>query len=87
MKRTYPLIIEQGDDGLFGFFPDLPGLTVAGSTREEVVASARDFLREYLADYEQRGKPWPDATRAVGMELLDIEEAEVRAAVVQPEAR
>jgi hypothetical protein len=42
MKRSYPLLIEQGDDGLFGFFPDLPGLTVAGTTREEVVALARE---------------------------------------------
>jgi predicted RNase H-like HicB family nuclease len=87
MKRTYPLIIEQGDEGLFGFFPDLPGLTVAGGTREEVVAAARDFLRDYLADFQQRGKPWPDATRAVGMELLDIEEADVRAAAARPLAR
>jgi predicted RNase H-like HicB family nuclease len=87
MKRTYPLIIEQGEEGLFGFFPDLPGLTVAGGTHEEVVASARGFLREYLADFQQRGQPWPDATRAVGLELLDMDEADVRAAVVQPEAR
>jgi hypothetical protein len=42
MKRSDPLLIEQGDDGLFGFFPDLPGLTVAGTTREEVVALARE---------------------------------------------
>ena len=45
MKRSYPLIIEQGDEGLFGFFPDLPGLTVAGATREEVVALARELQR------------------------------------------
>ena len=87
MKRSYPLLIEQGDDGLFGFFPDLPGLTVAGTTREEVVALAREFLREYLADYQERGQPWPDATRAVALELLDIEDAEVQAATPRPEAR
>jgi predicted RNase H-like HicB family nuclease len=87
MKRSYPLLIEQGDDGLFGFFPDLPGLTVAGTTREEVVALAREFLREYLADYQERGQPWPDATRAVALELLDVEEAEVQAATPRPEAR
>ena len=87
MKRSYPLIIEQGDEGLFGFFPDLPGLTVAGASREEVVAHARDFLREYLADYEERGEAWPDATRAVGLELLDVEEADVRAAMARPTNR
>ena len=81
MKRSYPLIIEQGDEGLFGFFPDLPGLTVAGATREEVVALAREFLRDSLADFQQRGEPWPDATRAVGLELLDVEEADVRLAI------
>jgi predicted RNase H-like HicB family nuclease len=76
MKRSYPLIIEQAKEGLFGFFPDLPGLTVAGETRDEVVAHARDFLRDYLADYRQRGLPWPDATQAIGLELVEIEEAE-----------
>lgn len=86
MKRSYPLIIEQGDQGLFGFFPDLPGLTVAGATREEVVAMARTYLREYLADFQERGQPWPDATRAVGMELLEIEEAEVHTAPATPAA-
>jgi predicted RNase H-like HicB family nuclease len=86
MKRTYPLIIEQGDERLFGFFPDLPGLTGAGGTREEVISQARDFLRDYLADFEQRGKPWPDATRAVGMELLDVQASEVRASLAQAKA-
>lgn len=87
MKRTYPLIIEQGDEGLFGFFPDLPGLTVAGKSREEVVASAREFLREYLADYQQRGEPWPEPTNAVGMELLDVDDSEVNAAAAIVQAR
>lgn len=86
MKRTYPLIIEQGEEGLFGFFPDLPGLTVAGATRDEVLASARTFLHEYLADYLQRGEPWPEATQAVGLELLDVEEAEVQAVPARPHA-
>lgn len=87
MKRSYRLIVEQGDEGLFGFFPDLPGLTVAGGSREEGVASARNFLREYLADFQQRGEPWPEATRAVGLDLLDVEESEVLGAVARPHAK
>jgi hypothetical protein len=60
---------------------------VAGATREEVVAVAREFLRESLADFQQRGQPWPAATRAVGLELLDVEEADVRTAMIPSQAR
>lgn len=85
MKHTYPLIIEQGDEGLFGFFPDLPGLTVAGGTHEEVVSRARQFLREVLADHSRRGEPWPEPTRATRLELLDVERADVQGAPASPE--
>jgi len=35
-------------------------LVVAGDTREEVVALAREFAWDYLADFDQKGQPWPD---------------------------
>jgi len=77
MKRTYPLLIEQGDRGLFGHFPDLPGLVVAGDTREEVVALAREFARDYLADFDQKGRPWPDPSPTVALAQVEIDQAEV----------
>ena len=48
-----PLIFQEY------LFPDLPGLAVSGDTREEVVLHAGEYLRDYLADYKQRGEPWP----------------------------
>ncbi len=35
----------------------------------------------YLEDFIERGQPWPDAIPAVRMELVEIEESEVAAAV------
>jgi predicted RNase H-like HicB family nuclease len=87
MKRTYPLLIEQGDKGLFGHFPDLPGLVVAGDTREEVVALARDFMRDYLADYTEKGAHWPDPSPTIALALVEIDEAEVMPQAAKAEAR
>ena len=86
MKRTYPMIIEQGKDGLFGSFPDLPGLTVGGDTAEELVALAREFMVDYLADCMEKGGEWPEASPTVAVVQVDVEETEVlsQAAKAQP---
>jgi predicted RNase H-like HicB family nuclease len=76
MKRTYPMIVEQGEHGLFGYFPDLLGLTVGGDTREELEALAREFMRDYLEDYDRRGEPWPEATQAVALTFVEFDDAE-----------
>ncbi len=38
-------------------------------------------LSLYLEDFIERGQPWPDPTLPVRMELVEIEESEVVAAV------
>ena len=87
MKRTYPMIVEQGEHGLFGYFPDLPGLTVGGDTREELEALAREFMRDYLEDYDRRGEPWPEATQAVALAYVEFDDAEVAPAARQAQAQ
>jgi predicted RNase H-like HicB family nuclease len=81
VRHTYPLIVEQGDKGLLGFFPDLPGLMVGGNTREEVLALAREFIRDYLADFDRRGEPWPESTQAVALELVEVDESDMKSHV------
>jgi predicted RNase H-like HicB family nuclease len=76
MKRTYPMIVEQGEHGLFGYFPDLPGLTVGGDTREELEALAREFMRDYLQEIGRRGEPWPEPTPAVALAFVEFDDAE-----------
>ena len=78
MKRTYPMIVEKGEHGLFGYFPDLPGLTVGGDTREELEALAREFMRDYLEDYDRRGEPWPEATPAVALTFVEFDDAKAK---------
>jgi predicted RNase H-like HicB family nuclease len=81
------MIVERGKQGLFGSFPDLPGLTVAGDTEEELVALARDFMRDYLADYTEKGAPWPEPSSAIAVALVEIDEAEVMPQAAKAEAR
>lgn len=81
MKRRSPLIIERGKEIYAGYFPDLPGCTTSGETPEEVSRNAKEALSLYLEDFIERGQPWPDATQAVRMELVEIEESEVLTAV------
>lgn len=48
--HNYLLIIERGDECLWGYFPDVPGCTTAGATVEEVRASAVAALASHLED-------------------------------------
>ena len=81
MKRRYSLIIERGKEIYAGYFADLPGRTTSGETPEEVSRIAKEALSHYLEDFIERGQPWPDPTQAVRMELVEIEESEVAAAL------
>ncbi len=77
MRRRYPLIIEGEEGNFCGYFPDLPGCTTAGRTIEEVTSNGKDALLLYLEEFATNGKPLPDATEAVRMELIEIEQAEI----------
>jgi predicted RNase H-like HicB family nuclease len=58
--RDYLVIFEQGKDGGWGAYsPDLPGLGVAGETREEVEALIRDGIRVYIGELREEGLPIP----------------------------
>ena len=53
----YLLIIEKGDQALWGYFPDVPGCTTAGSSVEEIRANAQEALAGFFED----GDPVPEA--------------------------
>ncbi len=88
MKRSYPLIIEGEEGNYCGYFPDLPGCTTGGKTIEEIKSNGKEALFLYLEDFAISGEPLPDATEAVAMEMVEIDEAEIeemaRSAGAQP---
>ena len=77
MGRRYPLIVEGVEGNYGGYFPDLPGCTTAGRTIEEISGNAKEALLLYLEEYAANGKPLPEASEAVRMEMIEIDRAEI----------
>jgi predicted RNase H-like HicB family nuclease len=62
-RRPYPLVIWHDDEnGWAGIMPDLPGLSAAGDTPEEMIAIAEEAKRLWIAAALADGKPVPDPT-------------------------
>lgn len=56
----YTVIIEQGEDGGWGArAPDLPGLVMAGDTREDLLKSIPDGIETYIEVLREAGEPVP----------------------------
>lgn len=49
MDNTYTAIIKQDGDWWIGWFEEVPGTNCQEATREALVESLRDVLREALA--------------------------------------
>ena len=77
MKRRYPLIVEGEEGNYNGYFPDLPGCTTGGRTISEIVENAREALLLFLEEYANSGKPLPEASEAVRMEVIEINRSDL----------
>lgn len=58
--RRYLVIIEQAEDNLSAYSPDLDGCVATGKTREEVEANMREAIRLHIAGLQQDGLPIPE---------------------------
>ena len=62
-SRPYPLVIwHDEENGWAGIMPDLPGLSAAGDTPEEMIAIAEEAKRLWIAADLADGKLVPDPT-------------------------
>ena len=67
----YAVIYETTSSGFSAYVPDLPGIAVAGSSRDEARAMLRKAIAWHLEALAARGEPIPAAT--TGAEELELD--------------
>ncbi|PAD73685.1 type II toxin-antitoxin system HicB family antitoxin [Paenibacillus campinasensis] len=70
MKDThiYPVVIEQSDDGVSLYFPDIPGTAVLAPNVVSGIKEAKMMLIDRLIEMEDKNLPIPEPS-----DLRDIE--------------
>ncbi len=63
----YVVIYEHGPDSWGAYCPDLPGLGVAGDTREEVEQLIKEGAELHIASLREHGEAVPTPTTTVGV--------------------
>jgi predicted RNase H-like HicB family nuclease len=56
----YLVVIEHEDESWGAYCPDLPGLGVAGASREEVESLIKDAVPLHVASLREHGDPVPE---------------------------
>ena len=59
MENKYLIVIEQTENNLSAFSPDLPGCVATGSTHTEIEEKMRDAIRMHLDGMREDGIPIP----------------------------
>ena len=59
MENKYLIVIEQSENNLSAFSPDLPGCVATGTTREEIEERMREAIRMHLDGMREDGIPIP----------------------------
>ena len=67
----YLVVIERDGDSWGAYCPDLPGVGVAGGSREEVEALIRETIAFHLEGLRDAGEPIPRPT-AVDTTRVDV---------------
>jgi predicted RNase H-like HicB family nuclease len=67
----YLVIIEREGEAWGAYCPDLPGVGVAGDSREEVEGLIREAVSLHLAALREAGDPIP-VPSAVGTTLVEV---------------
>ena len=69
----YAIVIEQGENNLSAYVPDLPGCITTGRTVEEIERNIREAIELHLDGMREDGEPIPAPHTAVGyVELQSV---------------
>lgn len=63
--RKYAIVIEQGENNLSAYVPDLRGCITTGRTVEEMERNIREAIELHLEGLREDGEPIPEAHTAV----------------------
>jgi len=56
----YVVIVEQGENGIGAYVPDLPGCVAVGETKEEVLRLIGEAVELHLEGLREDGVPIPE---------------------------
>ena len=56
----YMVILEQGENGVGAYVPDLPGCVAVGETKEEVLRLIGEAVELHLEGLREEGLPIPE---------------------------
>jgi predicted RNase H-like HicB family nuclease len=56
----YMVIVEQGENGIGAYVPDLPGCVAVGETKEEVLRLIGEAVELHLEGLREDGLPIPE---------------------------
>jgi predicted RNase H-like HicB family nuclease len=63
--KKYAIVIEQGDNNLSAYVPDLPGCITTGRTLDEIQHNIREAIELHLCGLREEGLPIPEPHTAV----------------------
>src|SRR5271154_2103732 len=71
--RKYAIVIEQGENNLSAYVPDLPGCITTGRTIQEIERNIREAIEFHLEGLREDGEAIPDPHTAVAyVELQEV---------------
>ena len=70
--RKYAIVIEQCDNNLSAYVPDLPGCIATGRTMEEIEQNMREAIAFHLDGMREDGEPVPEPRTAVAYVELQL---------------
>jgi len=56
----YVVIVEQGENNVGAYVPDLPGCVAVGDTKEEVLRTIQEAVELHLEVMREEGLPIPE---------------------------
>ena len=63
--KKYAIVIEQGENNLSAYVPDLPGCVTTGGTVAEIERNIREAIELHLEGMREDGEPIPEPHTAV----------------------